>query len=417
MSYELERPDSLLGMMMALEGVRDAITIIHGPTGCKMYPADLSERLFIDRKDEIETRNPFLRMEKYFFYQPRLPCTLLDGNRLILGSTERLNDLYSIVVGQAPKMIGVVNSPGATLTGESLSSCRSEIPTVTVESNDFSASMQKGFSDITVRVIDALSEPMDVVKGTVNIFGLSIWHLNFEDDIRELERMLSLCGVKVNCVLCAGSSVEEIRKIPSAELNIVVDRDFGLRAAEHCRDRFGTSFIDVMPIGFDESERLIREVCKTLGMDPTDALEDSVVWRRKTAGKISTLEKRYFRIRGRTFSVHATPSLSDSVAEFMFEYLGIVPSAIQHDGESGKGIHIGIPVSDKVWDVYSDVLFSSGSEISAMISRKMASGGVCICDPDVHPANIFPRPMMGPMGAARLIEDTLNVLTRITDRL
>ena len=93
MSYELERPDALLGTMIALEGIRDAMTIIHGPTGCKMYPADLTERLFIDRTGEIETRNPFLRTEKYFFYQPRLPCTLLDGNRLILGSSERLKDL------------------------------------------------------------------------------------------------------------------------------------------------------------------------------------------------------------------------------------------------------------------------------------------------------------------------------------
>ena len=417
MSFDLERPDSLLGMMMALEGIRDAMTIIHGPTGCKMYPADLAERLFIDRKDEIETRNPFLRMEKYFFYQPRLPCTLLDGNRLILGSTERLNDLYSIVVGQAPKMIGIVNSPGATLTGEDLSSCRSEIPTVTVESNDFSASMQKGFSEITAKVIDALSEPKKVIKGSVNILGLSIWHLNFEDDVRELERIMSLCGVKVNCVLCAGSSVEEIRNIASAELNIVVDRDFGLRAAEHCRDRFGTPFIEARPIGFDATERLIKETCKILGKDPSEALDDSLKWRRRTAGRISALEKRYFRIRGRTFSVHATPSLADSVAEFMYEYLGIVPTAIQHDGEGGRGIETEIPVSDEIWDVYSDVLFSSGSEIAAMLSRRMTSGGVCICDPDVHPANIFPRPMMGTIGAARLIEDTLNVLIRITDRM
>ena len=417
MSFELERPDSLLGMMIALEGVRDAMTIIHGPTGCKLYPADLTERLFIDRKDEIEIRNPFLRMEKYFFYQPRLPCTLLDGNRLILGSSERLSDLYSIAVGQAPKMIGVVNSPGATLTGEDLSVCRSDIPTVTVESNDFSASMQKGFSDITVKIIDSLAVADKKEKGTVNIFGLSIWHLNFEDDIRELERILSLCGIRIGCVLCAGSSVEEIEKIPSAELNIVVDRDFGLRAAEYCKDRFGTPYVDVMPIGFDAIERMMMDVCSIMGKDPSKALADSVSWRRKVAGRILLSEKRYIRIRGRTFSVHATPALADCIAGFMYDYLGIVPAAIQYDGEGGDMMNIGIPVSDSVWDDYSDILFSSGSEIAAMISRRMASGGVCICDPEVHPVNIFPRPMMGTVGAARLIEDALNVLTRITDRL
>ena len=67
MSYELERPEALLGHMIALEGVRDAMTIIHGPTGCKLYPADLTERLFVRRKSEIETRNIFLNDMKYFF--------------------------------------------------------------------------------------------------------------------------------------------------------------------------------------------------------------------------------------------------------------------------------------------------------------------------------------------------------------
>ena len=65
MSFDLEKPEAFLGTMIALEGVKDAATIIHGPTGCKMYPSDLTERLFIHRKDEIETRNAFLRSEKY----------------------------------------------------------------------------------------------------------------------------------------------------------------------------------------------------------------------------------------------------------------------------------------------------------------------------------------------------------------
>lgn len=417
MSYELERPDALLGTMIALEGVRDAMTIIHGPTGCKMYPADLTERLFIDRKDEIETRNPFLRTEKYFFYQPRLPCTLLDGNRLILGSSERLGDLYSILVRESPELIGIINSPGATLTGENLEACSSDIPTVRVPSNDFSASMQTGFSACSVKIIEALSKPCEVKKGTVNILGLSIWHLNFEDDVKEIGRMLSLCGIEVNCFLCAGSSADEIRNIASAELNIVVDGDFGLRAAEYCRQRFGTPYIEVTPIGFDGSERMIREACRCMGKDPSKALDDSVTFRRRTANKISSLEKRYIKIRGRTFSVHSTPVLADSIAGFMYEYLGLVPSAIQYDGEGGKGFDIGIPVDDDVWETYSDILFSSGSEISAMLSRRMASGGVCICDPETHPVNIFPRPMMGPTGAARLMEDVLTVLMRITDVL
>ena len=385
MSYEYDRPEAFLGSMIALEGIRDAMTIIHGPTGCKLYPSDLTERLFVRRKPKIETRNAFLRDMKYFFYQPRLPCTLLDGNRLIMGSSERLADLYSIIVDSGPSLIGVINSPGASLTGENLDSIQSDIPTIRIDSHDFSAPMYEGFSDCTVRIIDRLAKGYGVRKGTVNVFGLSIWHIRFEDSLKEIKRLLELCGIEVNCFLCAGSTVDEIKQISCSELNIVVDADYGLRAAEHCRDRFGTPFIDVTPIGFDESERMVCEACKILGKDPSPALEDSEKWRRITASKISALEKRYIKIRGRTFSVHSTPALADSIAGYMFEYLGIVPAAIQYDGDEREQPDIGIPVSNDVWNTYSDILFSSGSEIAAMLDRGMASGAVCICDPETHP--------------------------------
>ena len=416
MSYELERPETFLGEMIALEGVRDAMTIIHGPTGCKMYPSDLTERLFIERKD-IETRNPFLRTEKYFFYQPRLPCSLLDGNRLIMGASERLADLYSIIVKESPSLIGVINSPGASLTGENLDNCRSDIPTITIDSHEFSRPMQDGFSEASVRIIDALCKERKVKKGTVNIFGLSIWHLNFIEDVEELKRILSLCDIGINCFLCAGSSVEEIKEIPSAELNIVVDGDFGLRAAEHCKERFGTDYVHMAPIGFDATESLVKSVCKRLGKDPFKALEDSRNWRHKVANKISSAEKRYVKIRGRTFSVHSTPELASSVTRFIFDYLGIVPVAIQSEGADRTDIELDIPISNDFWNEYADVVYGSSNEIVAMTSRGMAAGGVCINDPDMHPVNIFPRPTMGTLGAVRLMEDTLNVLTRITDKL
>ena len=417
MSYELERPETFLGSMIALEGIRDAMTIIHGPTGCKMYPSDLTERLFVRRKEEIETRNAFLRDMKYFFYQPRLPCTLLDGNRLIMGSSERLADLYSIIVKDNPSLIGVINSPGASLTGENLDNVDSDIPTIRIPSHDFSAPMYEGFSDCTVRIIDELAKPSKVKKGTVNIFGFSIWHIKFEDDVEEIRRMLSMCGIEVNCFLCAGSTVEDVRNIPSAELNIVVDRDFGLRAAEHCKERFGTPYIDIMPIGFDQSEELIKTVCDRLGKDPSKALDDSRCWRRKTAMRIQALEKRYVKIRGRTFSVHGTPALTESLSKFLFQYLGIVPVALQCGKEPSWFDDLGLPVSEDIWNEYCDIIFGTGNEIASMKDRRMASGGVEIYDPTTLPVSIFSRPMFGTLGSVRIMEDTLNVITRITDRL
>ncbi len=418
MSFDLDNPDCFLGSMMALEGVRDSMSIIHGPTGCKMYPADLSERLFVGRSDEIETRNPFLRGMKYFFYQPRLPCTLLDTKRVILGSSENLEDLYNIVREQNPKMIGILNSPGAALIGEDLERVDSDVPTVRIESHDYSSYSYDGYSSTAIKITDCLAkEKKDVKKGNVNIIGMSLLHLRFEDSIDELKRMLSLCDIKVNTVLCAGSSVNEIENISSAELNIVIDEDYGLKTAEHLRDRFGTPFVSVMPIGFQKCEEFILKICEALGKDPSDAVDDLVQWRKRTSKKILTLERRYVKIGGRTFSVHGTPCLTESTAHFMEDYLGLVPCAIQSDRKIEGFGFLGAEIPDNIWDIETDVLFGSGPEVKELTDRHTAIGGVEIREPSDRPVSIIGKPIFGTMGAVHLTEDVLNILAKSYDRM
>ncbi len=418
MSFDLDNPDSFLGCMMALEGIRDSMSIIHGPTGCKMYPADLSERLFVNRNDEIETKNPFLRGMKYFFYQPRLPCTLLDTKRVILGSSENLEDLYKTVREQNPEMIGIINSPGATLTGENLEKVNSEIPTVRIESHDYSTYSYDGYSSTAIKVIDCLAkEKKPVKKGTVNIIGLSLLHLRFEDSSDELKRMLSLCGIDINTVLCAGSSVNEIENISSAELNVVIDEDYGLKVAEHLRDRFGTPFVSVMPVGFQNCEEFITKICSAMGKDPSAAVNDLTQWRRKTSKKILTLEQRYVKIGGRTFSVHGTPQIAETLSHFMENYLGLVPSAIQSDRKTEGFDFLGSEIPDKIWDIETDVIFGSGPEVKELVSRHTAIGGVVIREPTDRPVNIIGKPIFGTMGAVYLTEDVLNILAKSYDRM
>ena len=95
----------------------------------------------------------------------------------------------------------------------------------------------------------------------------------------------------------------------------------------------------------------------------------------ETAKKISTMEKRYIRMRGRTFSLHSTPSLAESITRFILDYIGIVPVAVQMNG-SDRDLDIGIPISDDIWEEYADIIFSSANEIAAMTERNMAAGGV-----------------------------------------
>lgn len=412
MSFELDRPDSTMGAILALEGISDSVTIMHGPSGCKFHPANVSETRLRERE---EVRNTFADRPRYYLFQPRVPYTMFDGKRLIMGTDEHLSDLYASVAGTEPGIIGVVNSPGAALVGEDLSRVSSDIPTVRIPSPGFSVPMCEGFQDTAVAVLDSLASTPGERHGA-NIIGLSIWHHDYKDSVEELERILSLCGIEVRCVMFAGSSTCDLRDSASAELNIVVDPDFGERIASYIKDRYGTPYVSSVPLGFDAVENLIRNVCQIAGTDASEALEYVSGWRRRTASAISE-EAMYTRIRGRTFSAHGGNSYISALSEMLYSYLGMIPVMLRSDGLSKECsaktsfAERNITVMDDPRCPCVDVAFGDENETVSLVKRGFARGGVTICEPSAHHTNIIRRPILGAAGTANIIEQILNIIT------
>jgi len=61
----------------------------------------------------------------------------------------------------------------------------------------------------------------------VNILGISIFHKYYRGDVSEIRRLLSLCGIEVNCFLCSNCNLESIENLSEAELNIVINPEYG----------------------------------------------------------------------------------------------------------------------------------------------------------------------------------------------
>lgn len=419
MPYDLEKPEGLLGHLLALEGVRDSATMINGPTGCKMYPADLSEKMFRDRGYGAIARNLFTIAGRYHFCQPRLPCTYLDGGTFISGSGGRLGDLYGELLKTKPGLIGVVNSPGASLIGEDLSALGSDVPTVRVESPGFSRPLSEGFQDCAIEVIKALKPVKTGMRHGVCIMGMGIWQHGWEDSIRELRRMLALCDVEVIAAVCAGSSAEEMRGIADSELNLVIYEENGLRIAEHCRETFGTDYLCGMPFGFDSIGAWIEEVCSRLGKDPSKALDDLAFWRRRSAETVSNLDASFVQIGGRSFTMSGEPSFVDAAASFLYDYLGLIPVALS-GGDAGRPVPIacrlesrGVEIGDDFWSTPADIAFGSGTEVSALKYNGTVLDGMDISEPSRIHVSITDEPLLGTMGTVMLLQRTLDIVARL----
>jgi len=81
-------PDSFSGLVFAMEGIDNTVVLINGPTGCKFYHSAISDSQSIHQYEFDPLNFP----EKFYFGQPRVPCTWLDSRDYVYGSTEKLTE-------------------------------------------------------------------------------------------------------------------------------------------------------------------------------------------------------------------------------------------------------------------------------------------------------------------------------------
>ena len=90
-------PDSLTGMIFALEGVRKTVVLLNGPMGCRFYHSTTSQFITVHPAlylplEEGGKRVPvdYSFLNDWFFRQERVPSTYLDGYDYVYGTKEKV---------------------------------------------------------------------------------------------------------------------------------------------------------------------------------------------------------------------------------------------------------------------------------------------------------------------------------------
>ena len=418
MSLENDRPESFLGAMMAAEGVANGYTIVHGPTGCKYYPASVSESEYPDREGTAETRNIFRFASRYFFSQPRIPCTYLDMGRFITGGTDRLKDLYSKVEEMSPALITILNSPGSSLVGEDLGCVSGPIPTVRIDHADYSRTCAEGFQSTVLEMLKTVRPRHQEKRSGVNLVGICMLHLNWKDTVEDLSELLALCGIEVNCTIGAGWSVGDMEDSASAELNVLVYPEYGDMIAKFYESEYGIPFVNEgCPLGFSALERWATSVCTRLGKDPTPALLRIRECRKQAARSVALMESYHLLPKGHTFSLYCDGSLAFAAVDFLYGYLGMVPVAVTcpngKDWESRTLEFIrnkDIPVSEDALHTEADLMITSGSLGTSCISRGLVRDYIEVENPGTKYVCVRPEPPIGLNGTLIMVDRVLNII-------
>lgn len=421
-------PDGFAGAILAVEGIRDAAVLLNGPTGCKFYHGAVSDAQ-LPRESSMD---PMQFSEEFYFGQPRVPATYLDDHDYVFGATEKLERILPRVAEKGHRLIAVVNSPGAALIGDDLerfvASAGLSIPCVAIESAGFSVGFSRGFQDTVIRTLKLLAPPpVPVQAKRVNLVGLSIFHKHWEGNIAELRRLLSLCGVSVNTVLCAGCTVADLKHVAAGEANLVIHPEFADELVPFLQSRFGHPALIPQggaPIGFQETENWIHAVCALLDADPAPACAEIKESRRRAYEILSRFNSLTGLPRGATFALQADGSVSLPLVRWLYDYLGMVPIAISlvettcgyADALREFLEHIGCADAWEadVTDQYPDLVFGCERFISRFRARGLPVVGIDIALPGSGAVEVIPRCHMGATGALWLLERILNGMLEIS---
>ena len=432
-------PDSITGMIFAMEGIRNAIVLLNGPMGCKFYHSTTSAHL---------TKHPPLRaadgrpaekgqveydiLNSYFFRQSRVPCTYLDGADFVYGTAEKVEAALRYF-GEKFRfdLLVIVDSPGASLIGDELKELAARVlphkPVAVLESPGYS----EFFSDGYDRAVSTLLRQLSVFaprkprgqKPRVNLLGVSIWHRYWEGDLEEMRRLLGLCGIEVNCCLCAGCTMAEVRALPDADLNLLLYPEMGRDTAAFLEERFGTPcyVFDGPPVGFRATEEAFREICARLGTDAAPLLTESERSRAEAWFQLNDLDQMNYLSSGSTFAVEGMDSVALAYTSFLTEYLGLTPECVSLTGSPDGGTREKLRALLRscraedaelrdILDSRAELVFADANTIAALHTRQDAFSGIEISLPGMGYVDFVKKTHLGLRGALFLTEQAVNGL-------
>lgn len=99
---------------------------------------------------------------------------------------------------------------------------------------------------------------------SVNIIGALNLSFHHQHDLAELKRLLLDLGIEVNLIIPEGASVHDLIKLSKGWVNIVPYREVGHRTAKFLEKEWGIPFIDISPIGINQTSLFIQKLAYLL---------------------------------------------------------------------------------------------------------------------------------------------------------
>lgn len=254
-----------INSMAALMSLENSVFISHSPqgcVGCAIMAVDMYRVGQIHRGIK-KVKNP------------RLFVTNIDQKSVVFGGEEKLRATVKKAVERYdPKIAFIYASCASGIIGDDIDAIAMDLQTqypdtimVPIHCEGFKSKIcASGFDAAFISINKYILKKQQVQKqkGLINLFAPTT--VSFADQ-KEMERMLSLLGAKVNYIPFY-SSLEKIKMIPAAEASTSICKVFADEFMKTLWEDYQIPYSHtVMPIGIRNTDKWYRGIAKILGKE------------------------------------------------------------------------------------------------------------------------------------------------------
>jgi nitrogenase molybdenum-iron protein alpha/beta subunit len=329
-------------------------------------------------------------------------------------------------------LVAVINSPGAALIGDDLDkfiageAALSGVPCFALENAGFSGSFGSGYQKALIKTFDILNLKKEKQNKyqKVNLIGLSIYQKYYNINYKTIIKMLKLCGIETVCAPGAGDSLETIKNIPSADLNIVVYPEYGNEIAEYLKERFAVPYMipeEGPPIGFHSAAAFVKQICGYFGVSSAGAEIEIDAARAGAYLHLSRFSSLLGMPRGCLFSVKTDASAAYTITRWLCSYLGMIPAAVSvlPGGDPAfikkledflASANHSDALTNPIIETPTQILLADGNTISEARLFGQKFCGIEISLPSLGYIDVTEKTLFGAEGGLFLLEQILNGL-------